>query len=74
MKRIAVRAAVTVAAAAAFAGVAGGVADAAPSHAQEGTPIWLLPGVDVGPLLDPAILAPANLLAPVYGLITLIGG
>ncbi|MDA3643642.1 hypothetical protein LZ318_12635 [Saccharopolyspora indica] len=29
-------------------------------------PIWLLPGVDVGPLLEPSVQLPTQLLAPVF--------
>jgi len=57
-------------AAAAFTGIAGGAAEAAtltPSDA----PIWALPGLDVGSLLGP-VGQPLQLLAPVYGLITLV--
>ncbi|MER7011185.1 hypothetical protein ABT324_07140 [Saccharopolyspora sp. NPDC000359] len=29
-------------------------------------PIWVLPGVDLGPLLEPAVQLPTQLLAPVH--------
>lgn len=29
-------------------------------------PIWVLPGVDLGPLLEPSVQLPAQLLAPVF--------
>ena len=70
MKRTLARVLLPLAAAAAFTGLAGGVAGAAtltPSDA----PIWALPGLDVGSLLGP-VGQPLELLAPVYGLITLI--
>jgi hypothetical protein len=64
------------AAAAALFGLAGGVADAAPAtpaavSADPGTAIWALPGLDVGSLLGPTIAAPAQLLAPLDGLLNL---
>ena len=67
MKRCLSRILLPLAAAAAFTGIAGGTADAATSDA----PIWALPGLDVGSLLGP-VGQPLELLAPVYGLITLI--
>lgn len=66
MKRILL----SLAAAAVFTGIAGGTAEAAtltPSDA----PIWALPGLDLGGLLGP-VRQPLELLAPVYGLITLV--
>lgn len=45
-----------------------GVAEAAPV-AAESTPIWLLPGVDLGPVLDLTIQLPTQLLRPVFGLL-----
>ncbi|MFD9959123.1 hypothetical protein [Amycolatopsis sp. NPDC058986] len=67
MKRIAARVLLPLAAAAVLTGVAGGVADAAPA---EGTPIWVTPDLDLGGLLGPAVQAPTQLLAPIFGLIT----
>ncbi|KAA5831087.1 hypothetical protein ABT337_20430 [Saccharopolyspora hirsuta] len=29
-------------------------------------PIWVLPGVDLGPLLEPTVQLPTQLLAPIY--------
>ncbi|WP_026360392.1 hypothetical protein [Amycolatopsis nigrescens] len=74
MKRTVSRVLVSVAAAAAFSGIAGGVADAAPAPAAQETPIWLLPGVDLGGLLEPTVNLPAQLLAPVFDVITFIAG
>ncbi|NIH86570.1 hypothetical protein [Amycolatopsis granulosa] len=54
-------------AAAAF-GAGGGVASAGE------VPIWAVSGADAGPLLDPAIGAPATALAPVFGLLTELAG
>ncbi|SDH76931.1 hypothetical protein SAMN05192558_10343 [Actinokineospora alba] len=50
---------------------AAGVAGAAEQTPQN-TPIWLIPGVDLGPLLDPTTGLP-EALAPVFGLLSLIG-
>ena len=59
-------------------GLAGGVADAAPLIVQpadnSGVPIWLLPGVDLGPILDATIGLPQSALAPVSGLLTFLNG
>jgi hypothetical protein len=44
------------------------VADAAP---QDSTPIWVLPGVDLGSILSPTIQLPTQILAPVNGLLGL---
>ncbi|MCU1683387.1 MAG: hypothetical protein JWQ81_4126 [Amycolatopsis sp.] len=77
MKRKTARILLPLAAAAALFGLAGGVADAAPAtpaaaSADPGTAIWALPGLDVGSLLGSTIAAPTQVLAPLYGLITLI--
>ncbi|GAA4857814.1 hypothetical protein [Saccharopolyspora rosea] len=47
----------------ALTGAGTGVAAASPA-------VWLVPGVDAGPLLGPAIGLPTQLLAPVDGLLT----
>ena len=39
----------------------------------ENTPIWVLPGVDLGPILDPAVGVPAA-LAPIFELLKFVGG
>ncbi len=39
----------------------------------ETTPIWVLPGLDLGPVLDPAVGVPAA-LAPIFELLKLVGG
>jgi len=39
----------------------------------ESVPIWVLPGVDLGPVLDPTIGVPAA-LAPIFELLKLVGG
>jgi hypothetical protein len=85
MKRTIARVLLPLAAAGAFAALAGGVADAAPTTpaaptapapglpalpAGDGTAIWLIPGVDLGALLGPTVQAPTELLAPVFNLIT----
>ncbi|WP_205215126.1 hypothetical protein [Amycolatopsis albispora] len=67
MKKLVSRVLVTGVAVAAFSGAAGGVASAADS-----TPIWVLPGVDLGSVLDPTIGIPGG-LAPVFDLLKLIG-
>ncbi|WP_026153609.1 hypothetical protein [Amycolatopsis methanolica] len=54
--------------AAAALGFGGGIASA------DEVPIWLVPGVDAGPLLDPTTGAPTAVLAPVYGLLTELAG
>lgn len=48
-----------------------GVASAAEQTSQN-TPIWLIPGVDLGPVLGPTTGLP-EALAPVFGLLSLIG-
>jgi hypothetical protein len=48
----------------------GGVAGAADAS----TPVWVLPGVDLGPVLSPTIGAPTQLLAPVDAALTLLAG
>lgn len=54
--------------AAAALGLGGGVASAAE------TPIWLVPGGDVGSVLGPAVPVPATALAPVVELLTFLAG
>lgn len=70
MKKIAARILIPFAAAAVLLGLSGGVASAAP--VVQDTPIWALPGLDVGGLLGPLVGAPTELLAPIYCLITLV--
>lgn len=80
MKRMTARILLPLAAAGVLFGLAGGVADAAPASPAApaapsdapATAIWLIPGLDLGSLLGPSIAAPTELLAPVYGLVTLI--
>lgn len=77
MKRMTARILLPLAAAGVLFGLAGGVADAAPAApaapaAAPATAIWVIPGLDLGSLLGPSIAAPTQVLAPVYGLITLI--
>ncbi|HEV3362120.1 MAG TPA: hypothetical protein VG247_35355 [Pseudonocardiaceae bacterium] len=60
--------------------VTGGIASAAPAAptppatTSSDTPIWLLPGVDLGSVLDPTVGIPAEVFAPVDGLLNYIGG
>jgi hypothetical protein len=70
MKKIAARILIPIATASVLLGLAGGVASAAP--VVQDTPIWALPGLDVGGLLGPLVQAPTELLAPIYGILTLI--
>ncbi|GAB3573071.1 hypothetical protein GCM10027445_31690 [Amycolatopsis endophytica] len=49
-------------------GLGGGVASAAE------TPIWLVPGADLGSVLDPAVQLPTTALAPVFELLTFLAG
>ena len=73
MTRIAARILLPLAAAGAFAGLAGGVAEAAETDAGPAAPpIWVVPGLDAGGLLGPTTQAPAQLLAPVFAAITAI--
>ncbi|MBB4686480.1 hypothetical protein [Amycolatopsis jiangsuensis] len=75
MKRIAARILLPLVLAGGFAGIAGGVADAAtPDSGTAAAPpaIWVVPGLDAGSLLAPTVPAPTQLLAPVFGLITAI--
>ncbi|MEC3979168.1 hypothetical protein [Amycolatopsis sp. H20-H5] len=81
MKRIAARVVLPIAAAAALTGLAGGIATAAPAPGLPSLPalptsgapaIWAVPGLDAGGLLGPSVQAPTQLLAPVFGLITLV--
>ncbi|MGC7093913.1 hypothetical protein ACPZ19_04550 [Amycolatopsis lurida] len=67
MRKLVSRVLVTGAAVAVFSGAAGGVAFAADS-----TPIWVLPGVDLGSVLDLTIGIPGG-LAPVFDLLKLVG-
>jgi hypothetical protein len=39
----------------------------------ENTPVWVLPGVDLGSILDPTIGVPAA-LAPIFELLKFVGG
>ncbi|MDX8145879.1 hypothetical protein OG205_26075 [Lentzea sp. NBC_00516] len=39
----------------------------------ESVPIWVLPGLDLGSVLDPAIGVPAA-LAPIFELLKFVGG
>lgn len=71
------RVVVTAVAALAVTGLTGGIASAAetaPAAPSGGVPIWLLPGVDLGPLLDPVIGLPAGVFGPIDGLLTTLGG
>lgn len=74
MKRMTARILLPLAAAGVLFGLAGGVADAAPAApaADPGTAIWAIPGLDLGSLLGPTVGAPTQVLAPVFGIITLI--
>jgi hypothetical protein len=65
MKRTAVRVLGTLVAVAALSLATGGVASAE-------VPIWVLPGVDLGTVLDPTTGVPGA-LAPVFDLLKLIG-
>lgn len=56
------RVAATVAIAVSAALLTGGVANA--------ESIWLVPGVDLGPVLGPTVQLPTQLLAPVVDLLT----
>jgi hypothetical protein len=46
----------------------------ASAGAPADVPIWLLPGVDLGSVLDPTIGIPTEVLGPVDGLLTLVNG
>ncbi|ANN20812.1 hypothetical protein SD37_37945 [Amycolatopsis orientalis] len=74
MKRIAARVLLPLAVAGALSGLAGGVASAdplpAPPAGGGGPGLWLIPGVDLGGLLGPAVTAPTGVLAPIFGIIT----
>jgi hypothetical protein len=74
MKRIAARVLLPLAAAGALSGLAGGIAsaDTLPGlPAAGGDPaVWLVPGVDLGGLLGPAVPVPTDALAPIFGIIT----
>ena len=67
MKRLAARVLLPVVTAAAFTGLAAGVASADPADGS----VWLVPGVDLGGVLGP-IGQPVDLLAPVFDLITAV--
>ncbi|HET6499826.1 MAG TPA: hypothetical protein VFG87_03590 [Amycolatopsis sp.] len=69
MRRVLTRVLVSGAVAAAALALGGGVAGAA----EPGTPIWLLPGVDVGSVADPTVGLPATVLAPVDAVLTYFG-
>lgn len=74
MKRIAARVLLPLAVAGALSGLAGGVASAAPLPGLPtggGDPaVWLIPGVDLGGLLGPAVAVPTDVLAPIFGIVT----
>jgi hypothetical protein len=70
MKRLAARVLLPLVAATAFTGLAAGVASAA-SPAPADSPVWLVPGVDLGSVIGP-LGQPVLLLAPVFGLITAV--
>lgn len=72
MRRTVARALVTGAVATVALALTGGAASAATADGD--VPVWLLPGVDVGGLVSPVIDLPAQGLAPVYDLITLLTG
>lgn len=63
MRRTCRRIAATGLLALAMTGAGAGVAAAEPA-------VWLVPGVDGGPLLGPTVGLPTRLLAPVDGLLT----
>ena len=42
--------------------------------AADEVPVWVVPGVDAGSLLDPTIGLPASALAPLDGLLTYLAG
>jgi hypothetical protein len=67
MKHLVVRVLLPLAAVTAFTGLAGGIADAAPTDG----PVWAAPGIDLGSVLGP-LGQPVELLAPVFGLITAV--
>lgn len=69
VRRVVSRALVAAAFGAVALGVGGGVASA-----DDGTAIWLLPGVDAGALLGPTVGLPTALLAPVDGVLTYLAG
>ena len=80
MKKSIVRIVAGTAVALAAVAVTGGIASAAPAAptptatTSSDTPIWLIPGVDLGSILDPTIGIPAQVFAPVDGLLNYIGG
>jgi hypothetical protein len=66
MKKTITRLLATGIAVAALSVAAGGVAVA-------DVPVWVAPGVDLGPVLDPTVGIPGG-LAPLFELLKLIGG
>lgn len=72
MRKVVSRLLVTAAVGAAVLGVTGGVASA--DDGSGSTPIWVLPGVDAGSLLGPAVGLPTELLAPIDGVLTYLAG
>ncbi|WP_243769671.1 hypothetical protein [Amycolatopsis acidicola] len=68
MRRVVSRVLVAGAVGAAVLALGSGVAGAAE------VPIWVVPGVDGGSLLDPTVNLPTALLAPVDSLLTFFAG
>ncbi|HVV08874.1 hypothetical protein [Amycolatopsis sp.] len=68
MRRVVSRALVAGAVGAAVFALGSGIASA------DETPIWLVPGVDAGSVLDPTIGLPTAALAPVDSLLTFLAG
>ena len=62
-----------VTAAALSVGAAGIASADTPTATQDGTAIWVLPGLDLGALLAPTTAVPGA-LAPVFDLLRLVGG
>ncbi|GAA0601699.1 hypothetical protein GCM10010174_17070 [Kutzneria viridogrisea] len=54
-------------AALALTGLTGGIAHA-------GTPVYVLPGVDLGSVLDPTVPVPTEALGPIAHLLTFLHG
>lgn len=67
MKRAVSRISATAAIMAAGFGLTAGVASAE-------TPVYLLPGVDLGAILGPTTNLPAEALAPVFSVLTFLAG
>ncbi|TCP47890.1 hypothetical protein EV191_11195 [Tamaricihabitans halophyticus] len=63
---------VVMASTAALFGIGAGAASA--EAVESSTPVWALPGVDIGPLAAPLATVPTEVLAPVYGVITAATG